>query len=61
MAYLSLEDVSFTYPNGYEAVRHIDLDFELGESVAMIGQNGAGKTTTVKLMNGLLRLSLIHI
>lgn len=55
MAYLSLEDVSFTYPNGYEAVRHIDLDFELGESVAMIGQNGAGKTTTVKLMNGLLR------
>lgn len=55
MAYLSLKDVSFTYPNGFEAVQKINLDFELGEAVAIIGQNGAGKTTTVKLMNGLLR------
>lgn len=54
MAYLSLKNVSFSYPNGFEAVRNIHLDFELGESVAIIGQNGAGKTTTVKLMNRLL-------
>lgn len=54
MAYLSLKNVSFSYPNGFEAVRNINLDFELGESVAIIGQNGAGKTTTVKLMNRLL-------
>lgn len=55
MGYLELHDVSYTYPNGYEAVKNIDLNFELGESVAIIGQNGAGKTTTVKLMNGLLK------
>ncbi|MEO1769796.1 energy-coupling factor ABC transporter ATP-binding protein [Candidatus Enterococcus ferrettii] len=55
MTYLSLKDVSFTYPNGFEAVQQVNIDFELGESVAIIGQNGAGKTTTVKLMNGLLR------
>ncbi|MEI5993242.1 energy-coupling factor ABC transporter ATP-binding protein [Candidatus Enterococcus mansonii] len=54
MSYLELHDVSYTYPNGYEAVKNINLRFELGESVAIIGQNGAGKTTTVKLMNGLL-------
>ncbi|WP_339226811.1 ABC transporter ATP-binding protein [Oceanobacillus sp. FSL K6-2867] len=54
MAYLSLKNVSYTYANGYEAVQDVNLDFELGESVAIIGQNGAGKTTTVKLMNGLL-------
>nr|WP_313466856.1 ABC transporter ATP-binding protein [Carnobacterium sp.] len=50
-----MENVSYTYPGGYEAVRGINLSFELGESVAIIGQNGAGKTTTVKLMNGLLK------
>ncbi|GMS53079.1 ABC transporter ATP-binding protein [Enterococcus raffinosus] len=55
MNVLTLENVSFTYPNGFEAVQNISADFQLGESVAIIGQNGAGKTTTVKLMNGLLR------
>lgn len=54
MAYLELNQVSYTYPNGYEAVTDVDMKFELGESVAIIGQNGAGKTTTVKMMNGLL-------
>lgn len=54
MPYLSLKNVCYTYANGYEAVQDINLDFELGESVAIIGQNGAGKTTTVKLMNRLL-------
>lgn len=55
MNVLTLENVSFTYPNGFEAVQNVSADFQLGESVAIIGQNGAGKTTTVKLMNGLLR------
>ncbi len=54
MAYLSLRNVSYTYENGYEAIQNVNADFELGESVAIIGQNGAGKTTTVKLMNKLL-------
>lgn len=54
MAYLELKNVSYTYPNGYEAVKNINMSFELGESVAIIGQNGAGKTTTVKMMNALL-------
>lgn len=54
MAYLSLNNVSYTYDNGHEAIQNVTMDFELGESVAIIGQNGAGKTTTVKLMNKLL-------
>lgn len=54
MAYLELKNVGFSYDNGYEAVRNINMSFELGESVAIIGENGAGKTTTVKLMNRLL-------
>ncbi len=55
MSYLELREVGYIYPNGYEAIKNVQLSFELGESVAIIGQNGAGKTTTVKLMNGLLR------
>lgn len=55
MTFLQLKDVSFTYPNGFQAVQNINMQFDLGESVAIIGQNGAGKTTTVKLMNALLK------
>lgn len=55
MAYLELKNVSFCYPNGYQAVEDVSMSFEKGEKVAIIGQNGAGKTTTVKLMNGLLK------
>ncbi|MFD2829628.1 energy-coupling factor ABC transporter ATP-binding protein [Corticicoccus populi] len=57
MSYLSLKEVSYSYPNGHEAVKNLNLDFELGESAAVVGQNGAGKTTAVKMMNGLLRPS----
>ncbi|EHS55908.1 energy-coupling factor ABC transporter ATP-binding protein [Paenibacillus sp. Aloe-11] len=57
MALLSLNQVSFRYPNGTKAVDHISMSFQAGEKVAIIGQNGAGKTTAVKLMNGLLKPS----
>jgi energy-coupling factor transport system ATP-binding protein len=53
MAYISLKDVTFTYPNGFTAVDNIRMEIEKGENIAIIGQNGAGKTTTVKMMNGL--------
>ena len=55
MSYLTLNDVTYRYPNGYKAVDGVSMSFEKGELVAIIGQNGAGKTTTVKLMNGLLK------
>lgn len=57
MSLLTLNKVSFYYPNGHLAVDRVSLSFARGEAVAIIGQNGAGKTTTVKLMNGLLKPS----
>lgn len=45
----------FTYPNGNEVLRGIDLRIEDGEFLAIMGENGAGKTTLVKTFNGLLR------
>lgn len=50
-----VRDAGFTYPDGSEALRSVDLRVEGGERVAIVGQNGAGKTTAVKLMNGLLK------
>ncbi|MEM4217311.1 MAG: ABC transporter ATP-binding protein [Candidatus Methanomethylicaceae archaeon] len=48
-------EVSYTYPNGNEALRNVSLAINRGESVAIMGENGAGKTTMAKLMLGLLR------
>lgn len=52
---LTVEDVSFTYPGGAEALRDVSLDIRPGEAVAIVGENGAGKTTLVKHLNGLLK------
>ncbi|RLP74501.1 ABC transporter ATP-binding protein [Mycetocola tolaasinivorans] len=55
MSLISLQDVTFSYPNGVLAVEGVSMKLSAGESVAIVGQNGAGKSTTVKMMNGLLR------
>lgn len=38
-----------------EAVRHVDLDIEAGERVALTGTNGSGKTTLIRAVLGLHR------
>jgi ABC-2 type transport system ATP-binding protein len=37
-----------------EALRGIDIDLEVGETIGFIGPNGAGKTTTLKMLSGIL-------
>ncbi|MBS7630672.1 ATP-binding cassette domain-containing protein [Candidatus Bathyarchaeota archaeon] len=48
-------DISYSYPNGVEAIKNISLNISKGEFIAIMGENGAGKTTLVKHFNGLLR------
>ena len=44
-------DVSFAYPGTTEMVlEHVNLKFNIGEKLALVGRNGAGKTTLVKLL-----------
>lgn len=57
MSKLEFKNVSFTYPNGFKAIKDLNLVVNSSEKVAIVGQNGAGKSTCAKLMNGLLRPS----
>ncbi|WP_280123343.1 ABC transporter ATP-binding protein [Rhodococcus sp. ZPP] len=49
-----LRDVSYNYPDGTHALESVDLDFAMGERVAILGPNGAGKTTLILTLNGVL-------
>ena len=52
--YLKFSNVSFSYPDNFEALKNISFTIEHGEKVAIIGNNGAGKSTLLQHMNGLL-------
>ncbi len=46
---------SFKGPHGpIEAVRGVDIEIAIGETVALLGPNGAGKSTTIDMLLGLL-------
>ncbi|MCD8131581.1 MAG: ABC transporter ATP-binding protein/permease [Lachnospiraceae bacterium] len=48
---VEFRDVSFQYP-GSEiwALRHVNMTFQVGSRLAVVGQNGSGKTTFIKLL-----------
>ncbi len=53
MASISLNKVTKTYPNGYEAIHGLDLDIADGEFMVMVGPSGCGKTTVLRMIAGL--------
>ena len=54
---LEVTRLSFSYPDGHEALREVDLHVHHGERVALLGPNGAGKTTLLLHLNGIFRPS----
>jgi energy-coupling factor transport system ATP-binding protein len=52
---IDVERLSYSYPNGVQALKEIDLEIGRGDFVAIIGQNGSGKSTLAKNLNGLLK------
>ena len=45
-----LVDVSFTYPNGTQALHHVNMKIPGGRTVAFVGLSGAGKSTLLNLL-----------
>lgn len=51
---ISIEQLSKAYGK-VQALDQVDLRFESGQSVAVIGPNGSGKTTLIKCLLGMVR------
>lgn len=52
---LEVKNLWFTFANGQEALKNIDLRLRSGDFTVIMGANGAGKTTLIKHISGLLK------
>lgn len=50
-----LENVNFSYPDGRQALKNIDLEFKIDEMVALVGPTGSGKTSLAYLLPAFLQ------
>lgn len=54
---LEAKQLSYTYPDGTNALKSVDLGIRKGRTTAILGGNGSGKTTLLLNLNGILRPS----
>jgi multiple sugar transport system ATP-binding protein len=57
MAEIALQDVTKRYPDGFEAVKHMNLDIGDGEFMILVGPSGCGKSTALRMIAGLEDIS----
>ena len=54
---LKITQLTKTYPNGFAALKGIDLTVPQGGFFALLGPNGAGKSTTIGIISSLFKPS----
>lgn len=47
------KNISFSYPDGNQALNKVSIDIKTGSTVAVVGANGAGKSTLLSLLIGI--------
>ena len=52
---IELQNVSFSYKEDKEILRDINMKFETGQKIAIVGASGSGKTTLANLIVGFYR------
>ena len=52
---LTVENLSFSYPDRPDVLKQFDLEIKAGEKVGLVGPNGSGKTTFFLLVCGVLK------
>ena len=53
MAQIEFRDVSKRYPDGFEAVKGLNLAVEDGQFLVLVGPSGCGKSTALRMVAGL--------
>jgi len=57
MAEIELDDVTKRYPDGFEAVKAMNLSIGDGEFMILVGPSGCGKSTALRMIAGLEDIS----
>src|ERR671939_95159 len=57
MAEIEFDDVVKRYPDGFEAVKHMNLEIRDAEFMILVGPSGCGKSTALRMIAGLEEIS----
>ena len=53
--HIEIKDLTFTYKNSDNGVRHITLEAKRNEPIMLVGESGAGKSTIAHIVGGFLQ------
>lgn len=54
---IEIRNLAKVYPDGFQALKGVDLEIQPGEIFALLGPNGAGKTTLISIVCGIVNPS----